>query len=90
MDSFALLDDAHTGRATLLTDLRATVPITLETLDAALADGWAHGWHAFTWLPYDLGEAELASTLARPVRCSGSLSGFRRSRMAGWRPAQPG
>lgn len=56
---FVSLDDAHTGRRILLTDLQRTDLVDLATIDAALADGWLNGWHAFAWLPYDLGEAHL-------------------------------
>ena len=59
MDWFALLDDAHAGRATLLTGLEDVAPVNLATIDAALEEGWAHGWHCFAWLPYGLGESHL-------------------------------
>lgn len=59
MEWFALLDDALAGRATLLTGLRSVERVTLDSIDAALADGWAKGLHCFAWLPYGLGEAQL-------------------------------
>lgn len=59
MNPFVYLDDAHSRRATRLTDLREVAPVTFATIDAVLAAGWRRGWHAFAWLPYDLGEAEL-------------------------------
>lgn len=54
---FVLLDDAHTGRGTLLTDLVDVIEVDLHGLDDALADGWDHQLHCFVWLPYDVGEA---------------------------------
>lgn len=57
MDPFVLLDDARRGSATLLTGLRRVTPVTLGTVDAALATGWAEGLHCFAWLPYEFGEA---------------------------------
>lgn len=32
--------------------------VTSESIDGVLAAGWQKGWHAFTWLPYELGEVE--------------------------------
>ncbi|MDO5677933.1 MAG: bifunctional anthranilate synthase component I family protein/class IV aminotransferase [Propionibacteriaceae bacterium] len=58
-EPFVLLDDAHTGEATLLTGLQRVDEVRFATIDGVLADGWQRGWHAFTWLPYSLGEAEL-------------------------------
>lgn len=54
-----LLDDAFSGRGTLLTDLADVVEVDLNSLDEALVDGWQRGLHCFVWLPYDLGEAHL-------------------------------
>ncbi|SDY36850.1 bifunctional chorismate-binding protein/class IV aminotransferase [Tessaracoccus flavus] len=59
MEPFALLDDARAGRATLLTHLRHTARVTLDTVDEELRRGWDRGWHCLAWLPYDLGEAHL-------------------------------
>ncbi len=59
MEPFALLDDAPAGRATLLSGLVSVAEVTLDTLDAALAEGWARGLHCLAWLPYGLGEAAL-------------------------------
>lgn len=53
------LSDAHTGRRTFLSGLQRTDLVDLATLDHVLGDGWQRGWHAFAWLPYDLGEAHL-------------------------------
>ncbi|WP_345584066.1 chorismate-binding protein [Tessaracoccus lubricantis] len=73
MDPFVLLDDAHAGRARLLTGLAAVDTVTLGTIDDVLDAGWAAGLHAFAWLPYDLGEAELGIAPAAP----GALFWFR-------------
>lgn len=59
MEPFALLDDAPAGRAILLTGLSRVSPVTLDTIDDALREGWGDGLHCLAWLPYDLGEAAL-------------------------------
>lgn len=67
MNPFVLLDDAHRGSATLLTDLRHVDHIDLTSIDAALAGGWAKGWHCFAWLPYELGPGALYWFAGREV-----------------------
>lgn len=57
---FVLLDDATCNQARLLWDWRSTHTFgaaELDGLDAQLHHGWAQGWHAFLWLPYEWGQA---------------------------------
>ncbi|HMR48467.1 MAG TPA: chorismate-binding protein [Arachnia sp.] len=56
---FVLLDDALAGSGTLLSDLVDVAEVRLDTLDAALSEGWARGLHCFVWLPYEAGAAHL-------------------------------
>lgn len=53
MEPFALLDDAPAGRLERLDGLIRVDRVGLDTLDAVLEAGWAQGWRALAWLPYE-------------------------------------
>lgn len=58
MKPFIFFDIASEARATALTELRHIHRLRaseLATLDTQLRWGWAQGWHASLWLPYEWG-----------------------------------
>lgn len=74
---FVLLDDALAGTGILLSDLVDVVEVDLETLDAALEEGWSHRLHCFAWLPYELGEVHHG---LRDEKAPGAIYRFARRR----------